>query len=117
VSGAAARARLVYLNDGLNAGLSISEIKETLVQMYAYSGFPRSLNGLNTLLAVLEARKACIALARLPSRRQRRKQPYTVCQGGKSFGKNRHWQPVFITYRIPLTVARKSCLGCRPADD
>ncbi|WP_198139732.1 carboxymuconolactone decarboxylase family protein [Pedobacter sp. BAL39] len=45
------------LNDGLDAGLTINEIKESLVQLYAYCGFPRSLNGINTLMAVLEERK------------------------------------------------------------
>lgn len=46
------------MNEGLNAGLSINEIKETLVHLYAYCGFPRSIQGLNTLMAVLETRKA-----------------------------------------------------------
>jgi fermentation-respiration switch protein FrsA (DUF1100 family)/alkylhydroperoxidase/carboxymuconolactone decarboxylase family protein YurZ len=45
------------LNEGLNAGLSISEAKEMLVQLYAYAGFPRSLNALKTLRTVLEERK------------------------------------------------------------
>jgi 4-carboxymuconolactone decarboxylase len=31
------------LNEGLDAGLTVNEIKEILVQMYAYAGFPRSL--------------------------------------------------------------------------
>jgi len=31
------------LNEGLDAGLTVNEIKEILVQMYAYCGFPRSL--------------------------------------------------------------------------
>ena len=44
------------LADGLDAGLTINEIKEILVQMYAYSGFPRSLNGINTFMAVLDER-------------------------------------------------------------
>jgi 4-carboxymuconolactone decarboxylase len=46
------------LNIGLDAGLTINEIKEILVQLYAYSGFPRSLNGINTFMAVLDDRKA-----------------------------------------------------------
>lgn len=46
------------LNDGLNAGLTINEIKEILVQLYAYAGFPRSLNALNTFLNVLKERNA-----------------------------------------------------------
>ena len=45
------------LNEGLDAGLTINEIKEVLVQMYAYAGFPRSLNGINTFISVLEERE------------------------------------------------------------
>jgi 4-carboxymuconolactone decarboxylase len=45
------------LNKGLDAGLTVNEIKEVLVQLYAYCGFPRSLNGINTLISVLEERK------------------------------------------------------------
>lgn len=45
------------LNTGLNNGLTVNEIKEVLLQMYAYSGFPRSLNGINTFIAVLKERK------------------------------------------------------------
>jgi 4-carboxymuconolactone decarboxylase len=46
------------LTDGLDAGLTISEITEILVQMYAYAGFPRSLNGLGTFMALLAQRRA-----------------------------------------------------------
>jgi 4-carboxymuconolactone decarboxylase len=45
------------LNKGLDAGLTVNEIKEILVQMYAYCGFPRSLNGINTFMGVLEERE------------------------------------------------------------
>lgn len=45
------------LNNGLNSGLSINEIKEILVQLYAYCGFPRSLNALGTLMTVVETRR------------------------------------------------------------
>lgn len=34
------------LHEGLDAGLTVNEIKQVLVQMYAYCGFPRSLNAL-----------------------------------------------------------------------
>ena len=44
------------LNLGLDAGLTVSEAKEILVQLYAYAGFPRSLNALGELLKVVEAR-------------------------------------------------------------
>ncbi|MGY2186308.1 Carboxymuconolactone decarboxylase family protein [compost metagenome] len=47
----------VALNRGLDAGLTVSEAKEILVQLYAYSGFPRSLNALGELMKVVEARK------------------------------------------------------------
>ena len=43
---------------GLEAGLTVNEIKEVLVHLYAYSGFPRSLRGLQTLMSVLDERKA-----------------------------------------------------------
>jgi alkylhydroperoxidase/carboxymuconolactone decarboxylase family protein YurZ/quinol monooxygenase YgiN len=46
------------LNQGLDAGLTVNEIKEVLVHLYAYCGFPRSLNAINTFMAVLEERKA-----------------------------------------------------------
>ncbi|MCD8080631.1 MAG: carboxymuconolactone decarboxylase family protein [Bacteroides sp.] len=46
------------LNAGLDAGLTVNQIKEVLVQMYAYAGFPRSLQGIYTFMAVLEERKA-----------------------------------------------------------
>ncbi|MEP9232387.1 carboxymuconolactone decarboxylase family protein [Enterobacter hormaechei] len=45
------------LNQGLDAGLTINETKEILVQLYAYTGFPRSLNALSELMKVVEARK------------------------------------------------------------
>jgi alkylhydroperoxidase/carboxymuconolactone decarboxylase family protein YurZ len=45
------------LNDGLGAGLTVSEAKEILVHLYAYAGFPRSLNALGELMKVLEDRR------------------------------------------------------------
>jgi len=35
----------------------VSEVKEILVQFYAYTGFPRSLNALGELMKAVEARK------------------------------------------------------------
>ncbi|MCW3787290.1 carboxymuconolactone decarboxylase family protein [Plebeiibacterium sediminum] len=46
------------LNEGLDAGVSINEINEALVQLYAYCGFPRSLNGINTFRKVIDERKS-----------------------------------------------------------
>jgi len=48
----------IHLVKGLDAGLTINQIKEELVQLYAYCGFPRSLNGITTLMSVLEERKS-----------------------------------------------------------
>ena len=45
------------LNQGLDAGLAVSDVREVLVQLYAYAGFPRSLNALAELMKVLDGRK------------------------------------------------------------
>ncbi len=45
------------LNEGLDAGLTVNEIKEVLVQLYAYAGFPRSLNALGTFMSVVKERQ------------------------------------------------------------
>jgi alkylhydroperoxidase/carboxymuconolactone decarboxylase family protein YurZ len=46
------------LIEGLEAGLAVNEIKEILIQMYAYAGFPRSLNGIHTFMAVMDERQS-----------------------------------------------------------
>jgi 4-carboxymuconolactone decarboxylase len=46
------------LNGGLDAGLTINQIKEVIVHLYAYCGFPRSIRGLQTFMDVLNERKA-----------------------------------------------------------
>jgi 4-carboxymuconolactone decarboxylase len=46
------------LDDGLTVGMTINEIKEELIHLAAYCGFPRSLNGINTFNAVLIERKS-----------------------------------------------------------
>ncbi len=45
------------INEGLDAGLTVSQVKEALSHLYAYTGFPRSLNALGTLQNVLKERK------------------------------------------------------------
>jgi alkylhydroperoxidase/carboxymuconolactone decarboxylase family protein YurZ/quercetin dioxygenase-like cupin family protein len=45
------------LNGGLEAGLTVNEVKEVLVHTYAYCGFPRSIRGLQTFMDVLDKRK------------------------------------------------------------
>jgi 4-carboxymuconolactone decarboxylase len=46
------------LEEGLAAGLTVNEIKEIMVHLYAYAGFPRSLNGISTFMAVMDERGA-----------------------------------------------------------
>ena len=46
------------LEQGLDNGLTVNETKEVLVQLYAYAGFPRSLNALGELMKVVERRSA-----------------------------------------------------------
>ncbi len=46
------------INEGLDVGLTVSQIKEALSQLYAYTGFPRSLNALGTLQKVIAERDA-----------------------------------------------------------
>lgn len=41
------------LVQGLDDGLTVNEIKEALSQLYAYTGFPRSLNALDLLRQTL----------------------------------------------------------------
>ena len=48
----------VEIHAGLDQGLTVNQIKESLVHMYAYCGFPRSIRGLQTLMEVLEDRKS-----------------------------------------------------------
>lgn len=42
----------------LDAGMTVNEINEVLIHAYAYCGFPRSLRAIQTLMQVVEERKA-----------------------------------------------------------
>lgn len=46
------------INNGLENDLTVNEIKEALTQLYAYTGFPRALNGLGILQRVVANRTA-----------------------------------------------------------
>lgn len=46
------------IRKALDEGVTVNELKEAFSQLYAYTGFPRSLNALNKLKSVLEDRKA-----------------------------------------------------------
>ncbi len=43
------------ITEALNDGVTINEVKEAFSQLYAYTGFPRSLNALGVLSKVIEA--------------------------------------------------------------
>ncbi len=47
----------VHINGALNTGSSISEVKEVILQMSVYAGFPSCINGMNALKEVLKERK------------------------------------------------------------
>lgn len=44
------------INQALDDGLTVNQLKEALSQLYAYTGFPRSLNALGVLQQVVEER-------------------------------------------------------------
>lgn len=46
------------LVNALDAGLTVNEIKEILIQLYAYAGFPRSLTALGEFMKLEGERKA-----------------------------------------------------------
>ena len=46
------------IDKALESGLTVNQVKEALSQLYAYTGFPRSLNALGTLQKIIEQRKA-----------------------------------------------------------
>lgn len=47
----------VHINGALNTGSSVNELKEVILQMSVYSGFPSAINGMNALKEVLEERQ------------------------------------------------------------
>ncbi|MFT3904301.1 MAG: carboxymuconolactone decarboxylase family protein [Niabella sp.] len=47
----------VHINGALNTGSTISEVKEVILQMSVYSGFPSAINAMNALIEVLEERQ------------------------------------------------------------
>lgn len=47
----------VHINAALNVGCTINEIKEIMLQMSGYSGFPSCINAVNALRTVLDERK------------------------------------------------------------
>ena len=46
------------IREALDGGVSVNKMKDAFAGLYAYTGFPRSLNALNTLENVLSQRKS-----------------------------------------------------------
>ena len=46
------------LVEGLEASLTVNEIKEVLIHTHAYAGFPRALNAINAFIDVMDEREA-----------------------------------------------------------
>lgn len=96
------------LNEGLDAGLTINEIKEILVQLYAYAGFPRSLNAINTFERLLRERKQrgikdLVGKEPSPitgsqSRFERGKAVQTILTGSTEVGAAQKFVPVIDTF-------------------
>ncbi len=96
------------LGDGLDAGWTINEVKELLIQMYAYAGFPRSLNGLATFSEVLQARQRSgisDELGREPSPRPANQSSVELCAevltkltGAPSTGRSGEFSPAIDTF-------------------
>lgn len=47
----------VHINGALNTGSNINELKEVILQMSVYSGFPSAINSINSLKSVIDERK------------------------------------------------------------
>jgi 4-carboxymuconolactone decarboxylase len=47
----------VHINGALNTGSTINEVKEVILQMAVYSGFPSCINGMNAVKEVLAERQ------------------------------------------------------------
>lgn len=96
------------LSEGLNAGLTINEIKEVLVQLYAYAGFPRSLNAISTLEFVIKKRqqkaikdlpgKAASKLVSAKSKFEIGKDVQTQLTGSTATGAPQRFVPIIDTF-------------------
>lgn len=48
----------VHIHGALNVGCNITEVQEVILQMCGYAGFPRAINGMLALKAVVEERRS-----------------------------------------------------------
>ncbi|SEW36986.1 hypothetical protein SAMN04488122_2456 [Chitinophaga arvensicola] len=93
---------------GLDAGLSVNEIKEVMIQLYAYAGFPRSLNAIATLENIIKERKskgindregkAASAVVFDSSKFQYGKDVQTKLTGSTATGAPQRFAPVIDTF-------------------
>lgn len=89
---------------GLDIGVTINEFKEILIQSYAYCGFPRSLNALNTLMKVVEERNYEDEVGKEPNEKPEGESLYygaenqTKLVGGKVEGKVYDFAPTIDEY-------------------
>lgn len=71
------------IHTGLDDGLSVNEIKEVIVHLYAYCGFPRSIRGLQTFMEVVGERKAKGREDNVGSEASRINEEYSKYERGK----------------------------------
>ena len=62
-----------HIRNGLNAGCTPLEIKEVMIQMSVYAGFPAALNGLITAQEVLDESKDEMRSPPRPTNRKRKR--------------------------------------------
>lgn len=71
----------VHINGALNVGCTINEVKEVILQMSVYSGFPSCINATNALKEVLAERKEHginDTIGQLPSNETTNKSRYEI---------------------------------------
>ena len=82
------------VQNALNAGVTINEIKEAFSQLYAYTGFPRSLNALGVLGQVLN------------------ENPQNSWKEGKPFSRPAEWDDAATALKVGTEV--QTSLSGRP---
>lgn len=60
----------------LEAGLTVAELREAMVHLYAYAGFPRSIQGLKSLMVVVEQRDMGADAGTVEGRKEQGKDRY-----------------------------------------
>ena len=104
----------------LDNGVTINELKEAFSQLYAYTGFPRSLNALGVLSKVLENGRSCESHPSLledgrvvTDEGKANKQP--EWQEGKPWKRPAEWDDAKKAYE--LGVKNQTQLSVCPQDD